>query len=83
MAHFLDPLLVAHLLLRVERAGLHIVLEAERVADFMRADILDETAHQIVRQGQLLRARVEWPDLQKVPVALQVHDVVIKLNVRV
>ena len=53
------------------------------MADFVRADKLEQAAHQIVRQRQLLRTRVERPYLQKVPIALQVHDVVVELDVRV
>ena len=82
------PILWTHSLSRIfscgyMRAGLHIVLEAQRVAHFMRAHEFEQAAHQIVRQRQLLRARIERPHLQEIPVALQVHDVVIELDVRV
>ena len=39
-------------------------------------------AHQIVGQRQRLRARIERADLDEVPVARQVHDVVVELDVR-
>ena len=59
VAHLLDPLLVADLLGGIHRARLHVVLEAERVADFVRGDVFDQPAHQIVGQRQLRRARIE------------------------
>ena len=68
---------------RVHRAGLHVVLEAERVADFVRHHVFQQPAHQIVGQRQLLRARIERAHLHEVPVAGQVHHVVIELDVRV
>ena len=58
------------------------MLEAERVADFVRGDVLDQASHQIVGQRQRLRARIERADLDEVPVARQVHDVVVELDVR-
>ena len=69
VAHLVDPVLVADLLERIHGAGLHVVLEAERVADFVRHDVFEKAAHQIVRQRQLLRARIERSDLHEVPVA--------------
>ena len=41
-----------------------------------------QAAHQVVGQRQLLRARIERADLHEVPVARQVHDVVVELDVR-
>ena len=82
VAHLLEPLAVAQLRGGIHRAGLHVVLEAERVADLVRGDVLDQPAHQVVGQRQLLGARVERADLDEVPVAGQVHDVVIELDVR-
>ena len=58
------------------------MLEAERVADLVRHDVLNQLAHQVVGQRQRLRARVERTDLHEVPVAGQVHDVVVELDVR-
>src|SRR5580704_13344385 len=49
----------------------------------MRQDELDEPSHEFVRQRKLLRARVERAHLQEVPVTLQIHHVVIELNVRI
>ena len=83
VAHLVDPFLVADLFEGVHRAGLHVVLEAERVADFVRHDVFEQAAHQVVGQRQLLRARIERAHLHEVPVAGQVHDVVIELDVRV
>ena len=48
----------------------------------MRHDILEQPAHEIVGQRQRLRAGIERPGLHEVPIAGQVHDVVIELNVR-
>ena len=58
------------------------MLEAERVADFVRHDVGEQLAHQVVGQRQRGRARIERADLHEVPVAQQVHDVVIELDVR-
>ena len=57
------------------------MLEPERVADLVGSDVLDQPAHEIVGQRQRLGARIERPDLHEVPVARQVHDVVVELDV--
>ena len=59
------------------------MLEAERVAHFVAHHVFQQAAHQIVGQRQLLRARIERPHLHEIPVARQVHHVVIELDVRV
>ncbi len=74
---------IADFFFRVHGAGLHVVLQAERVADFVRDHEFEQPAHQVVGQRQLLRARIERAHLQEIPVALQVHDVVIELDVRI
>ena len=81
--HLLYPLAVAHLLLRIHRTGFHVVLEAQGVSHFMGAHEFDQLAHQVVRQRQSLGAFVQRTRLQKIPGALQVHDVVIELNIRI
>jgi hypothetical protein len=83
VAHLVDPVLVANLLERVHGTGLHIVLKAQRVADFVSRDVFEEAAHQFIGKGEFLRARIERAHLDEIPVAGQVHDVVIELNVRV
>ena len=59
------------------------MLESQRVAHFMRQDKFDQPTHEVVGQRELLGARVEWAHLQEIPIALQVHNVVIELNVRI
>ena len=81
VAHRPHPLGVAHPLVRVERARLHVVLEAEGVAHLVGHHVGEQLAHQVVWQGQRARARVEGPHLHEVPVAQQVHDVVVELDV--
>ena len=82
VAHRLQPLGIAELLDRIQRARLHVVLEAERVADLVRDDVLHEFPHQIVGHRQRLRAGIERPGLREVPRPLEVHDVVVHLDVR-
>src|SRR6266540_477571 len=82
VAVFFEPFRVADFLERVHRTALHVVLESERVADLVRDDEAQQFAHQVVGQRQFLRARVERPHLREVPVALEVQDVVVHLNVR-
>src|ERR1035441_8508359 len=57
------------------------VLEAEGMAYFVGDNVLQEPAHQVVGKRQLLGARIERANLHEVPVAGQVHDVVIELDV--
>ena len=83
MAHFVDPLLVTDFFEGVHGTGLHIVLEPERVADFVGDDVFQQAAHQVVREGQFLGSRIERAHLDEVPVPGQVHDVVIELDVGV
>ena len=45
--------------------------------------VFQQAAHQVVGQRQFLRARIERAHLHEVPVAGQLHDVVIELDVRV
>ena len=82
MAHLFDPFFVADLLLRIGRAGLHVVLEAERMADLVSNDVFDKLSHQVVRHREFLCTRIKCPDLREVPRTLKIHDVVIHLNVR-
>ena len=81
MAHTLDELLVPDLIGGIQRTRLHVVLEPQRVTDFMGHDVLKQTPHQIVRQRKRFRTWIERSDLDEVPVANQVHHVVIELNV--
>ena len=55
----------------------------ERVADFVADHVFEQAAHQIVGQRQLRRARIERTHLHEIPVAGQVHDVVVELDVGV
>ena len=58
------------------------MLETKRVSDLVRDDVFDQATHQIVGQGKFFCSRVQRTNLQEIPVALQVHDVVVILNVR-
>ena len=82
MAHLPHPVGVAQPIRRVERARLHVVLEAEGVPHLVGHHVGEQLAHQRVRQRQRPGARVERPDLHEVPVAHQVHHVVMELDVR-
>ena len=57
--------------------------EAERVADFVCGDELHEASHEGIGERERLRALVEVAHLREVPLALEVHDVVIHLHVGV
>ena len=81
VAHLFDPFLIADLLLRIGRAGLHVVLEAERMADLVSNDVLNKLSHQVIRHREFLCTRIKRPDLREVPRTLKIHDVVIHLNV--
>ena len=81
MTVLLHPLPVAHLLDRVHRARLHVVLEAKRVTHFVGNDVANQLAHEIVRKRKPLRTRIERSDLDEVPVLHQVLYVVIELDV--
>jgi hypothetical protein len=59
------------------------VLKAEGVADFMRGHELEQPAHQVIGERQLAGARIERAGLHEVPIPLEVHDVVIELDVGV
>jgi hypothetical protein len=70
------PIFLTHSLSRnlfegIHRAGLHVVLEAQRVAHFVRRDVFEQATHQIVGQRQIGRARIERTHLREVPVARQ------------
>jgi hypothetical protein len=58
------------------------VLQPERVADLVRNDVLQQATHQLIGHGQRFRSRVKRGNLYEIPVADQVHHVVIELNVR-
>ena len=47
-AHFVNPVLVVHLFRGIHGAGLHVVLHAEGVADFMGQHVLEQAAHEVV-----------------------------------
>ena len=83
MPHLRDPRLTADRVDRVHRAALEVVREAEGVADFVRGDELHEASHERIGERERLRALVEMADLREVPLALEVHDVVIHLHVGV
>jgi hypothetical protein len=51
------------------------------VAHFVRRDVFDQAAHHLVGERQRLGARIERADLDEVPVAREVHDVVVELDV--
>ena len=83
VAHLMDPFRIADFLEGVFGTGLHVVLKADGVAHFVADYVFQQTAHQVIGQRQLLRARIERADLGEIPVAGQHHDVVIELDVRI
>jgi hypothetical protein len=75
------PFRIAQLLNGIAGGGLHVVGEAQGMADFVRDDETDQLALQIVGQGKSLRARVGRGGLDEVPVADEFLDVVIHAHV--
>ena len=73
---------IAKLLDRVGRAGFHVVREAERVTDFVRDDVCQELADEIVGHGQFLSALVVGRSLREIPIAHELENVVIDDDVR-
>src|SRR2546421_12841794 len=82
MTHLVQKFRVAELVGRIRGTRFHVVLQAKSVADLMRQYILQQAAHERVGERKRLRSRIERADLNEVPVANQVHYVVIELNVR-
>ena len=81
VTHLVHPVTIPNLVLWIHRTSLHVVLKTERVANFVRHDEFKQTSHQIIGQRELLSTRIERACLQEIPRPLQVHDVVIELNV--
>ena len=78
--HAMNPGRAAHAVGRVRRAGFHVVLKAERVPNFVRDNVFEQSAHQRIGERQMLRARIEWRDLSEIPVAREVENVVMNAN---
>jgi hypothetical protein len=81
VAVLLDPALVPDLCDGVGGAGLEVVGQAEGVADLVGHDVEEDIAHDLVGDGQGLGARVERPGLGPIPVAGELLDVVVDLDV--
>src|SRR5262245_34932115 len=73
---------VPNLFERINRTRFHVVLESERMSDFMGDDVTKQFPHEIVGKRKLSRSRVQRTNLKEVPVLLKILDVVIELDVR-
>ena len=71
---------IAHFLGRVLGARFHVVLQAQRVAHFVRHDVFEQPPHQIVRKGKPAATRIERADLREICCAHHVEDVLMDEN---
>ena len=82
VAHPLDPGPASNRVNRVRRTPLLVVLVAQRVADLVRHNKFHQPSHERVRKRPHPRPGIQMADLGEVPRPLQIHDVVIHIDVR-
>ena len=79
-AHAAQKRRTADTVRRIHRACFHVVRKTDRMTYFVCNHVFDKATHQRVRHWQTLRAHIEWTHLREIPVAQQLHHIVIHVD---